>query len=1112
MAGIVNTLYPPVLDTYMPSFIRNKNEKNGCRVYFTLSDYNSAELIKQVQISVRNQYTNESVLTDPTGILLAYPSFDEEEKKYYVIIPDNAIIGNGFETDQYYKVQLRFSSEKYTGANLTEDWLILNKDYFSEWSRVCLIKAIDKPKLQLRGFSNKTVSFTTSTIDLIGSLVFYSGDRLTTSESEYLQSYEVIIKTDSGEEVYRSEIIHTNAFAPNQINYTIPYGFLEGIRYILTVSYVTNNGYRNSEDYSFSIITSGINKMNAYIIAVPNYVDGAFDIYIDEDPMALKDSGDFYFLHKHGGPCIIDSSVKGTISQIINSINKDDILDQVPDASDKDQFNLVVYNLNNEKVAVSGSVTSDDWGNVVLGTDFDITSIEAADSAPEITSEAEVNLYQTTGNEQIRMPTSLSIDDDNDGNVVFSESVVIDGKDNNYEKESKTNFALRISSPNNSVSDTVVHGSITSNENGDVLISQGLYVEEEEKEELAAKRYTGSYTIRRASSESDFTIWEDVYTNTVYNHHFNKEEDKWSDYTIESGVWYKYAVQKRDIHGNRGLVTIIEKPVMMVFDHMYLTNEDLQICIKHNPNVTNFKYNVADSKSDTIGSKYPFIRRNGNMKYRQFSITGLVNSFWDEDGSFLNKNNIYKYGDVKELYDNLQKSHKTFISPYYDYTYEREFRERVMEYLYANTIKLFRSPTEGNILVRLMDISFTPNQTLGRLVYTFTATAHEIDEYSIKNCDFYNIQKIGTYSTKVGQVSEEKGFIRHNSRRTKDQNFIQLKPILKRKYQYATKDERFVKEIQYLTWLRIEFESEPYLIGIRKDNKELRRVELNDGIEYDSYTHGYLIQIALETGEQTILVGPKGYYELIHPDTKIYNVGFLPGDDASVTYIAHFFEYEDPLKSADTIIYDTRIAQMRGAFRYDQSLMNKLVSRYYRNKKNYYQKLLAVNELTIEAVPGTIVAIKDCYITDTNQEVKEEDFHKHVISETGLIHFCDPDRLILDFKIMGVILQKVGEDFDLSKQKLRPTECKYIEPNNYYPSTDAIENPVPNGIYNIGSEDKQMIYFKDLNWYEVINNDITDSENINGEFENSVTVYCSVEATIDFICELVRGEYHYVNT
>ena len=1098
MAGIVNTLYPPVLDTYMPSFIRNKNEKNGCRVYFTLSDYNSAESIKQVQISVRNQYTNESVLTDPTGILLAYPSFDEEEKKYYVIIPDNAIANTGFETDQYYKVQLRFSSEIYPGTNLTEDWLILNKDYFSEWSRVCLIKAIDRPKLQLRGFSNKTVSFTTSTVDLVGSLTFYNGERLTTSTSEFLQSYEVIIRIESGEEIYRSEIIHTNAFAPNQINYTIPYGFLEGIRYILTLNYITNNGYRGSEEYSFSIITSGINKMNAYIIAVPNYTDGAFDIYIDEDPMAIKEVDDSFFPHKNDGSCIIDSSIKGTITQIIHSINKDNVLDQVPDIDDRGQFNLVVYNLNNEKVAVSGSVTSDDWGNVVLGTDFDITSIEAADIAPEITSEAEVNLYQTMGTDQVRMPTSLSIDDDNDGNVVFSESVVIDGKDNNYVAEPKTNFALRISSLNNATNDTVVHGSISSNENGDVLISQGLYIREEEKEELAEKRYTGSYTIRRASSETNFTIWEDVYTNTVYNHHFNKEEDKWSDYTIESGIWYKYAVQKRDIHGNRGLVTIIEKPVMRVFDHMYLTNEDLQICIKHNPNVTNFKYNVADSKSDTIGSKYPFIRRNGNMKYRQFSITGLVNSFWDEEGTFLNKNNIYKYEDVKTLYDNIEKN---VIPTGYDYTYEREFRERVMEFLYANTVKLFRSPTEGNILVRLMDISFTPNQTLGRLVYTFTATAHEIDEYNIKNCDFYNVQKIGTYSTKVGQVTDEKGFIRHNSRHTKDQRFIQLKPILKRKYQYATKDERFVKEIQYLTWLRIEFESEPYLIGIRKDNKQLKRVELNDGIEYDSYIHGYLIQL---DEKQTILVGPKGYYELIHPDTKIYNVGFMPGDDVSVTYIAHFFEYEDPLRSADTIIYDTRIAQMRGAFNYNQSLMSKLIARYYRNKKNYYQKLLAVNELTIEAVPGTVVEIKDCYITNTNQEIKENEFHKHIINETGLIHFCDPDRLILDFKITGVILQAVGVDFDLSKRNLRSTECKYINPDMYYPNTDAIKNPIPNGIYNIGDHDSSVlkIYFKDLDWYDVS----TDKT-----FEGAYIVHCSVEATIDFICELVRGEYHYAN-
>jgi hypothetical protein len=39
---------------------------------------------------------------------------------------------------------------------------------------------------------------------------------------------------------------------------------------------------------------------------------------------------------------------------------------------------------------------------------------------------------------------------------------------------------------------------------------------------------------------------------------------------------------------------------------------------------------------------------------------------------------------------------------------------------------LFRSPTEGNIVVKLMDISLTPDQKLGRYVWAFTGTAYEI--------------------------------------------------------------------------------------------------------------------------------------------------------------------------------------------------------------------------------------------------------------------------------------------------------------------------------------------------------------------------------------------------
>jgi len=41
---------------------------------------------------------------------------------------------------------------------------------------------------------------------------------------------------------------------------------------------------------------------------------------------------------------------------------------------------------------------------------------------------------------------------------------------------------------------------------------------------------------------------------------------------------------------------------------------------------------------------------------------------------------------------------------------ERKFREKAEEFLNDFTCKLYRSPTEGNIVVNLMNISMTPNE------------------------------------------------------------------------------------------------------------------------------------------------------------------------------------------------------------------------------------------------------------------------------------------------------------------------------------------------------------------------------------------------------------------
>ena len=58
-----------------------------------------------------------------------------------------------------------------------------------------------------------------------------------------------------------------------------------------------------------------------------------------------------------------------------------------------------------------------------------------------------------------------------------------------------------------------------------------------------AEPYVGNFTIRRTSSESDFKIWEDVLTDTLTDGKLINYT--WYDTTIQSGIWYKYGVQKR---------------------------------------------------------------------------------------------------------------------------------------------------------------------------------------------------------------------------------------------------------------------------------------------------------------------------------------------------------------------------------------------------------------------------------------------------------------------------------------------------------------------------------------------------------------------------------------
>jgi hypothetical protein len=58
MATIVNTLYPPLMETFMPAFPYNQTY---IKVNFSFSPYNDLSQIKKVHVSLVNQRTNESI-------------------------------------------------------------------------------------------------------------------------------------------------------------------------------------------------------------------------------------------------------------------------------------------------------------------------------------------------------------------------------------------------------------------------------------------------------------------------------------------------------------------------------------------------------------------------------------------------------------------------------------------------------------------------------------------------------------------------------------------------------------------------------------------------------------------------------------------------------------------------------------------------------------------------------------------------------------------------------------------------------------------------------------------------------------------------------------------
>ncbi len=259
----------------------------------------------------------------------------------------------------------------------------------------------------------------------------------------------------------------------------------------------------------------------------------------------------------------------------------------------------------------------------------------------------------------------------------------------------------------------------------------------------------GNFIITRCSEKDGFSKWEDLYAFSLLN---STENNKliYTDFTIESGVEYKYAIQQ--LYGNNlrsaRLTDEENETISLYLPYAFLTAGNIQLKLKYNNKVNSYKHTVQATKQDGLGSKYPMILRNGYTYYAEFPVTGLITLHLDEGGRFfVEKEDGYYYKD--ELVIPASK----YAENFYDvnltdsnFYIERIFREKVEEFLNDGGYKLYRSPAEGNHVVSLMNISLTPNQQLGRMISEFTSTAYEVMDYNIEK-----IQSIGLIESNIAE-------------------------------------------------------------------------------------------------------------------------------------------------------------------------------------------------------------------------------------------------------------------------------------------------------------------------------------------------------------------------
>jgi hypothetical protein len=197
---------------------------------------------------------------------------------------------------------------------------------------------------------------------------------------------------------------------------------------------------------------------------------------------------------------------------------------------------------------------------------------------------------------------------------------------------------------------------------------------------------TGTFLICRASSEDNYGSWSEIDRFALFGE--KPSSHNWKDFTVQHGFTYIYSLQQYNkdwqIYSNR----MLSNSIIANFEHSFLFDGKRQLKIKYNPKVTSFKETLLEQKTNTLGGKYPFFFRNGNVAYKEFPISGLVSYHSDEEELFLTNEDLLleDLSDLSRehtLKEGIQSNDYEYFNNMLDanvaYKLQEEYRKREQE-------------------------------------------------------------------------------------------------------------------------------------------------------------------------------------------------------------------------------------------------------------------------------------------------------------------------------------------------------------------------------------------------------------------------------------------------